>query len=335
MSSIRMRAAVSERYGPPEVVRIQEVNRPTPKEKELLIEVHATTVNRTDCGYRSGKPFLIKFFSGWRKPKAIILGTEYAGVVEAVGSEVTKFSVGERVCGYCEGTFGSHAEYMTIGDHRLIARIPQDRTFEQAAPSTEGSHYALGMLRRSGMKEGDSVLVYGATGAIGSAAVQLAKSMGLWVTAVCGSAHVDLVKGLGADKVVDYQTTDFTRDDRRYDLVLDAVGKSSFRRCKRLLKPKGIYTGTDFGRVARMAPFIIPAFIGHLLQALFTRLLGGRRTMFVLPHRDPEAVRFLTGLIESGEFKPVVDRVYPLEQIAEAYRYAETGQKIGNLVITM
>jgi NADPH:quinone reductase-like Zn-dependent oxidoreductase len=334
MSTTPMTAAVSERYGPPEVVRIEEVDRPTPKEHELLVRVHATTVNRTDCGYRSGKPFLIKLFSGWAKPKATILGTEYAGVVEAVGSEVTRFSAGNRVCGYCEGTFGAHAEYMTIADHRLIAIIPNDRTFEQAAPSTEGSHYALGLIRAAGMKEGDDILVYGATGAIGSAAVQIAKSLGLWVTAVCGTAHVGLVKGLGADKVVDYQTTDFTMDERRYDLVLDAVGKSSFRRCRRLLKPKGIYTRTDFGRVARMAPFIIPAFAGMMLVGLVTRLLGGRRIMFVFPRRDPEGVRILTELIESGEFEPLIDRVYPLGQIVDAYRYAETGQKIGNVVVT-
>ena len=286
-----------------------------------------------DCGYRSGKPFLIKLFSGWAKPKATILGTEYAGVVEAVGSEVTRFSAGNRVCGYCEGTFGAHAEYMTIADHRLIAIIPNDRTFEQAAPSTEGSHYALGLIRAAGMKGGDDILVYGATGAIGSAAVQIAKSLGLRVTAVCGTANVDLVKGIGADKVVDYQTTDFTMDERRYDLVLDAVGKSSFRRCRRLLKAKGIYTRTDFGRVARMAPFIIPAFAGMMLMGLVTRLLGGRRIMFVFPRPDPEGVRILTELIESGEFKPVIDRTYPLEEIAEAYRYVETGQKIGNVVI--
>lgn len=328
-----MRAAVNTKYGPPDVVRIEEVDRPTPGPNELLVQVRATTVNRTDCGYRGGKPFIIKFFSGWRGPKHTVLGCEFAGVVEAVGSAVTNFSIGERVCGWCENPHGAHAEYLAVRANRLIARIPEGRSFEQAAPSTEGALYALSSLRDVPLKPGDDVLVYGATGAIGSAAVQLAKSMGMRVTAVCGSANVDLVRGLGADKVVDYQTQDFTRDTQRYDLVLDAVGKSTFRRCKRLLKPKGAYSSTDFGPIARSAPFIIPMFIGRLLRSRLTRMIGRRRLLFTLPKKDPEGVAYLKGLIESGEYQPVLDRTYPLEQIVEAYRRAESGQKVGNIVI--
>lgn len=241
-----------------------------------------------------------------------------------VGSAVTSFEVGDRVCGYCEGTFGAHAEYMTLGEERFIARVPSDRTFEQAAPSTEGSHYALGMLRRAGVASGDDVLIYGATGAIGSAGVQIAKSIGLHVTAVCGTEHLDLVKGLGADRVVDYLTTDFTKDEQRYDLVLDAVGKSSFRRCRKLLKPKGIYISSDVG-----------VFWHGPMLALVTPLFRGRKLVFVVPRRDPEANRILKHLIESGEFTPVIDRVYPLDEIVEAYRFVEAGQKIGNVVITV
>jgi NADPH:quinone reductase-like Zn-dependent oxidoreductase len=319
-----MKAAVGTRYGPPEVVRIEEVDRPTPGDNDLLIRVRATTVNRTDCGYRGASPFLIRFFGGVRRPKATILGTEFAGEVEAVGADVTSYQVGDRVCGYCEGTFGAHAEYMTLGAGRRIARIPEGRSLEEAAPSTEGSHYALGMLRAAQIGEGDDVLVYGATGAIGSAAVQIAKDLGAHVTAVCGTAHLDLVEGLGADRVIDYQTTNFTRDDQKYKLVLDAVGKSSFRRCRRLLKPGGIYLPSDLG------------FLWHVpLLALITPLFGGRKVMFPLPRHDPEAVRYLKGLIESAEFKPVVDRTYPLDQIVAAYRYVETGQKVGNVVITV
>lgn len=258
------------------------------------------------------------------RPKVAILGTEFAGEVEAIGSNVTLFGLGDRVCGYCEGTFGAHAEYMTVRENRLIATIPTDRSFEQAAPSTEGSHYALSFLRRAGVQHGQDVLINGATGAIGSAATQIAKSMGLNVTAVCGTKHVALVASLGADRVIDYMTDDFTTDDRRYDLVIDAVGKSSFRRCRRLLKPGGIYTSSDVG------------FLWHgPLLALITPLFRGRRVMFVVPHSDPEGVKYLKGLIESGEFKPVIDRRYPLEQIVDAYRYVETGQKIGNVVITV
>ncbi len=318
-----MRAAVSTRYGPPDVVRIEEVDRPTVGEDELLVKVHASTVNRTDCGYRGGTPFIIRVFGGFPRPKAAILGTEFAGEVEAVGGAVTSFAVGDRVCGYCEGTFGAHAEYMTVGANRLIASIPEDRTFEEAAPSTEGSHYALSFFRRAKIEPGQDVLINGATGAIGSAAVQIAKSLGLNVTAVCGTDHMELVTSLGADRVIDYQKEDFTQDEQRYDLVVDAVGKSSFRRCRRLLKPGGIYTSSDVG-VLWHGPML----------ALITPLFRGRRVMFVIPRRDPEGVRYLKGLIQSGEFKPVIDRQYPLEEIVEAYRYVETGQKIGNVVIT-
>ena len=331
-----MKAAVSPRYGPPDLVRIEEVVRPTPEDDELLVKVHATTVNRTDCGYRSGKPFLIRFFSGLRRPKVSIWGTEFAGDIVAIGSTVTSFRVGDRVCGYCEGTFGAHAQYMTVRASRLIVVMPEGATFESAAPSTEGSHYALGIMRAVGVRSGDDILIYGATGAIGSAAVKIAKSLGLKVTAVCGTAHVALVSGLGADKVVDYQTQDFTKDEQKYDLVLDAVGRSSFWRCRRLLKPRGIYTSTDLGRLARMPLFFLPALLGRMSMVLVTRLFRGRRFVFLFPRRDPEGIRYLKGLIESGEFKPVIDpRRYRLDEIVEAYRYVETGQKIGNVVITV
>lgn len=328
-----MKAAVSTEYGPPEVVRIREVPPPIPADNELLIKVHATTVNRTDCGYRSGKPFLVRFFSGWRRPKVAVLGTEFAGVVEATGTGATGFEVGDRMCGWCEGTFGAHAEYMTIrADRPLNCTIPEGVSFEEAAPNTEGSHYALSFLRRTGAKGGQEVMIYGATGAIGSAAVQLAKGLGLQVTAVCPTEHVELVKGLGADRVIDYLTEDYTRDTGRYDLVIDAVGKSSFWKCRRLLKPKGIYTASDRPWAHKPGLFI-PVFLGWLLVSGVTRLLPGRRQMFITPQSDPEGLRWLKEQIETGKFKPVIDRTYPLEQIVEAYRYVETGQKIGNVVI--
>jgi NADPH:quinone reductase-like Zn-dependent oxidoreductase len=330
-----MKAAVTDRYGPPEVVRLTEVPVPTPAADELLVRVHATTVNRTDCGYRSGKPFLIRFFSGLRRPKRPVLGTEFAGVVEGLGSEVSGFAVGDRVCGWCEGTFGAHAEYMTVRAARpLVMRIREGASFVEAAASTEGSHYALGSLRKAGVKPGQRVMVYGATGAIGSAAVQLAKAMGLEVTAVCGTAHVDLVRALGADRVIDYQTEDFTADAGQYDLVIDAVGKLSFWQCRRLLAPHGIYTATD--RPLARKPFLfVPVFVWWIALSLITTLLGRRRQMFVVPHDDPEGMEWLRAQIASGTFRPVIDRTYPLEDIVEAYRYVETGQKIGNVVLTV
>ena len=330
-----MRAAVSRRYGPPEVVEIQQVPVPAPSADELLIRVRATTVNRTDCGYRSGKPFLIRFFGGLRRPRVPIWGTEFAGEVAAIGAEVTGFQVGDGVCGYCEGRFGAHAEYLTVRADSFVVPMRQGATFEEAAPSTEGSHYALSFLHKVGIGEGSDLLVYGASGAIGTAAVQLGKSLGAQVTAVCGTEHVAMVKGLGADRVVDYRTEDFTNDERRYDLVLDAVGKTSFRRCRHLLKPKAVYAATDRPWADKPLMFL-PVMVGWLAQAAITPLFRGRRVIFVIPHKDPEGIRWLKGVISSGEFKPVLDEHrYTLDQIAEAYRYVETGQKVGNVVVTV
>jgi NADPH:quinone reductase-like Zn-dependent oxidoreductase len=320
-----MKAAVHIRYGPPDVVRIAEVDRPTTKGHEVLVKVHATTVNRTDCGFRAAKPFFVRVFSGLLRPKATILGCEFAGVVEAVGSGVTSFEVGERVFGFSEWRFGGHAEYLSMPDDGSLATIPATVTYEEAAPSTEGSHYALACIRKAKIVSGQHVLVNGATGAIGSAAVQILKSLGAVVTAVCGTEHVELVRGLGADRVIDYTAEDFTKDEETYDAVFDAVGKSSFGRCKRLLKPRGFYLSTDLGPLSQ-----------NPILALITPLLGGKKaTMPIAPKYDQGLVTHFKEMIESGAFRPVVDRRYRLEEIVEAYRYVETGRKIGNVVISV
>ena len=318
-----MKAAVHTRYGPPEVVRITEVDPPTARAHELLVRVHATTVNRTDCGYRGAKPFILRLLTGLLRPRVTVLGNEFAGEVEAVGSDVTSFQVGDRVFGYNEGPFGAHAEYLSIPEDGSVATMPANVSYEEAAPSTEGSHYALTFIRKAKIGKGQAVLVYGATGAIGSAAVQLVKSLDAEVTAVCGTENVELVKGLGADRVIDYTVEDFTQVEQAYDVVIDAVGKSSFGRSKRVLKPRGSYLSSE------------P--LGSLSQtlALFTPLLGGRKSFFPFPRHDQEMVRYFQGLIGSGEFKPVIDRRYPLDEIVEAYRYVETGQKVGNVVISV
>lgn len=317
-----MKAAVHTRYGPPDVVRIREVDAPVPRDNEVLVRIHATTVNRTDCGFRAAKPFITRFFTGLRRPRVTIMGTEFAGVVEAVGVGVTAFATGERVFGYSEGRFGCHAELVTIPEDGSIATIPSNLSFAQAAPGTEGAHYALSFIRRARIREGQTVLVNGATGAIGSAAVQLLKGMAVNVTAVCDTAHLDLVSGLGADRVIDYTREDFTQGEQQYDVVLDAVGKSTFGRCRRLLKPGGLYSSSELGR-----------FCQNPLLALGTALLPGRTVIFPFPTDNQAVVEHLKDLIESGTFKPVIDRHYPLDQIVEAYRYVETGQKTGNVVI--
>jgi len=312
------------RYGPPDVVAVADVATPEARENEVLVRVVATTVNRTDCGYRAAKPFILRFFTGLRRPRRTVLGTEFAGEIEAVGGAVTSFEVGDRVFGYLEGPFGAHAEYLTVREDASVATMPAGSTFEEAAASTEGSHYALANIRAAKIGGGQDVLVHGATGAIGSAAVQLLTSLGAHVTAVCGADHVALVERLGADRVIDSGAADFTKDEKTYDVVFDAVGKSSFGRCRRLLKPKGIYLSTGLG-----------PFPQNPILALVTPLLRGKRVVFPIPRHDRELLEDTKELLESGAFTPVIDRRYPLEEIVDAYRYVETGQKIGNVVIDL
>ncbi len=318
-----MKAAVHTRYGPPGVVRISDVPTPSPREHELLVRVRATTVNRTDAAYLAARPFLIRLMTGLLRPKVAVLGNEFAGEVVATGTSVTAFDVGARVFGYCEGRFGAHAEYMTVHEAGPVAVMPAGTSFDEMAPSTEGSHYALPFLDKPNIGHGDDVLVNGATGAIGSAAVQLAKLRGANVTAVCDGANVSLVESLGADRVIDYSAEDFTKDEQRYDAVLDTVGKSSFRRCRRLLKPGGVYISSELGFLYQ-----------NPILVLVTPLMRGRRVLFPFPRIDQEMVRWIGDLIESGEYQPVVDRRYPLDRIVEAYTYVETGQKIGSVVIS-
>lgn len=318
-----MRAAFRRTYGPPEVVQLTDVAAPEVGPGDIRVAVHATTVNRTDCGIRAGKPFFVRALTGLSRPRATILGNEFAGIVESVGSGVTRFSTGDRVFGYSP-RFGTHAELLVISQTGMVAAAPADLSFEEIAPATEGAHYALSIIRKAGINGSQDVLVNGATGAIGSAAVQLLVDLGAQVTAVCGAAHLQLVRGLGAHRVIDRDAVDFTTDDHQYDVVFDAVGKSSIRQCRRILKPRGLYLTTDLGPWSQ-----------NMVLPLVTRLLRGRRVMLPLPIENQEIVEYLRERIASGRFRPVVDRSYPLEQIVEAYRYVETGQKLGNVVIAV
>jgi NADPH:quinone reductase-like Zn-dependent oxidoreductase len=319
-----MKAAVRTEYGPPEVVTLREVDKPVPTDTEVLLKVYATTVNRTDCGFRSAEYFVSRFFSGLFRPTYKTLGNEFAGVIEAIGKNVTAFAIGDKVFGYNDTRFGAHAEYMTMGQHEAIAHMPAALTFEEAAPICEGGHYALCGIRAAKVKSGQHVLVYGATGAIGSAAVQLAKYFGAKVTAVCATPHVALVKSLGADVVIDYTEQDFTETAQTVDFVYDAVGKSSFAQCQNILTDKGIYISTELGKNSV-----------NVFLALTSLLRSGQKVLFPIPTISKEDVLFLKGLVETNHYKPVIDRKYPLEQIVEAYKYVETGQKIGNVVISL
>ncbi|MFC1915704.1 NAD(P)-dependent alcohol dehydrogenase [Chloroflexota bacterium] len=319
-----MKAVVSTKYGPPDVLQLKEVEKPTPKDNEVLIKVHAATVNRTDCATRKAKPFFARFFTGLIRPKKTILGTEFAGEIEAAGKDVTSFKVGDKVFGFSGNDFGAHAEYMTMPGGGFLATMPANMTFEEAAPSTEGAYYAHSFIRIANIQSGQRVLINGATGAIGSAAVQLVKYFGADVTAVCNTKNVALVESLGADKVIDYTKEDFTKDDQKYDAVFDAVGKSSFNRCKPLLKSGGIYISSELGYMAQ-----------NPILSLVTPMFGNKKVMFPIPKHSDENIVLFKKLIEAGKFKGVIDRCYPLEEIVEAYRYVETGQKTGNVVITV
>lgn len=319
-----MKAAVYTKYGSPDVLTIQEIPRPVPKDNEVLIQVHATTVNRTDNAYLMGTPRLARLAYGLPRPKHTTLGCEFAGVVVALGPAVTTFAVDDEVVGYNESTFGGHAEYMVTPAGGMITHLPANLGYEDAAPMTEGSHYALRNLRDAGVTTGHRVFVVGATGAIGSAAVQLAKHLGAEVTATCATPHIDLVRSLGASTVIDYTKEDITAGGAAYDLVFDAVGKSSFRAAKQILKPGGIYCSSELGYLWQN-PFL----------ALWTSRFGEHKLRFPIPKTSREDIEFLKGLVETGEFRPVIDRTYPFDQIADAFRYVGTGQKIGNVVIAI
>lgn len=320
----KMKAAVYSQYGPPEVVRLTEIEKPVLKNHEVLIRVRAATVNRTDCGFRSAEYFISRFFSGLFRPKYKILGNEFAGDIEAMGKNVMFFRIADQVFGYNDTRFGAHAEYMIMEENEAMTTMPGKLTYEQAAPICEGGHYALCDIRAAKVERGQNVLVYGATGAIGSAAVQLLKYLGATVTAVCNTKDVDLVKSLGADLVIDYTKQDFTKTGQTFDVVFDAVGKSSFGQCKPLLKKRGIYMSTELGKNAE-----------NIFLALITPIFGGKKVLFPIPTISKKDVVFLKELVEAGKYKPVIDRSYPLEQIVEAYRYVETRQKTGNVIITV
>lgn len=317
-----MIAATYYKYGSPEVIKITEIDKPTPQNDEVLIKVMASTVNRTDTGFRSALYFVSRFWSGLLKPKYNILGCEYAGVVEATGKDVNLFKIGDTVFGFNDKTMGGNAEYVAINQMDSIATMPNNVNFEQAAAITEGAHYALCDIRAAKVKTGQNVLVYGATGAIGSAAVQLLKHFGANVTAVCNTKNVELIKTLGADKVIDYLKEDFTKADIKYDFIFDAVGKSSFRACIPLLKNKGIYKSTELG-----------SYGSNIFFALITPLLGGKKVLFPIPTINKQDVLFLKELVETKQFTPIIDRTYNITQIVEAHKYVETGQKTGNVII--
>jgi NADPH:quinone reductase-like Zn-dependent oxidoreductase len=317
-----LRAVVCDRYGPPDVLRLEDVEQPVPKEDEVLVKVRATTVTRSDCGVRQGEPFIGRFVTGLLRPRWRILGAELAGEVESVGTAVTEFQVGDQVFGINPWRFGAHAEFVCMRERAPLAHKPVGMSFEDAAAVCDGVILALMGLRPAELRSGKSILVYGASGSIGTAAVQLAKNFEADVTAVCNTKNVEVVRSLGADEVVDYTQEDFTENGQTYDVIFDAVGKHSFRRCTGSLKRGGIYIATDH--------------LQNVILALWTARIGDKRVLFPIPPRyTKQDVLFLKQLIEAGKYRAVVDRCHPLEDVVDATRYVETEQKAGNVVLTV
>jgi NADPH:quinone reductase-like Zn-dependent oxidoreductase len=324
-----MKAIVHTKYGAPDVLHLKEVEKPQPKDNEVLIKIHASTVNRTDCGFRSGKPYVVRFFSGLFKPKMPILGCELSGTIEVVGKNVRKFKVGDEVFGMSEDNhFGTHAEYICLPEDKPIVIKPKNITHEQAAAVSEGAWYAMTYVNLIDFtkRPKPKILINGTTGAIGSAALQLCKHFGAEVTAVCNTKNIELIKSLGADRIIDYQKEDFTKVlKEEFDYVFDAVGKSSFKKCKRLVKNHGWYSATELG----------PNW-SNVYLAIWTKIFGsinGRRVLFPIPGNPKEPILLIKNLIEEGKYKPIIDKVYPLEEVQTATEYVETGEKTGAVVI--
>jgi len=324
-----MKAVVYDRYGPPDVLRIEDVEKPAPKEDEVLVRIHATTVNRLDVhtreANRSSGPavsMLSRLVSGVRRPRQRILGSEFAGLVEAVGGAVSEFAVGDRVFGNTGLGFGAHAEFMCIRESGRIAHMPAGAGFDDAAPISDGAFNALWCIKSADLREGQQMLIYGASGAIGTAGVQLARYFEAEVTAVCGTKNLELMKSLGADHVIDYTKEDFTENGETYDVIFDAVGKHSFDRSKGSLKPSGVFVPTDGFK--------------NLFLTLWTARGQGKKVRFQLPPRYArQDLVLFRELVEAGKFHAVIDRRHPLEEVVEATRYVETQQKVGNVVLTV
>lgn len=320
----RMEAVVQSGYGPPDVLQVQEVAKPTPADDELLIRVTASVVSPVDCAFRAGDPAINRLFTGLRKPKHPIPGSMIAGEIEAAGSEVTQFQAGDRVFGSA-GT-GAHAEYVCLSEDAQLVRTPPSLTAKDAVAIADGGLTALPFLREKvTVRPGQQVLVNGASGAVGTAAVQLAKYFGATVTGVCSTPHVDLVQSLGADKVIDYTKTDFSTTSNTYDVIFDAVGKRSFSECKPALTDDGVYLTTVSS-------------VGVVMQMAWTSVVGGKRAVFTTTGLRSSAartedLRFLRELAEAEKLRTVVDRHYPLVEITDAHRYVEQGHKTGSVVV--
>ena len=319
-----MKAAVQTKYGPPEVLNIKEVDKPVPKDKEVLVRIHSTTVTSGDSRMRRADPFAVRFFNGLSVPKKVtILGNELSGVIEATGKDVKLFRKGDHVFGQSGINLGANAEYICLPEDGSLAIKPANLTFEEAAAIPFGGSTALHFLRKGNIRTGSKVLIYGGSGSLGTAAVQLARYFGAVVTAVCSTSNLDLMKSLGAHSVIDYTQEDFTKKGHTYDIIFDTVGKSDFSGCLKSLNQNGIYL--------RAVNITLSAFI----RSAWTSTTSSKKVIGGIAQERKENIEFLKGLVETGKFKPVIDKIYPFQQIVEAHRYVDKGHKKGNVVISI
>lgn len=321
-----MQSAFRRGYGPPNVLDVRELPTPVPGPGQILVRVRAATVNRTDCGALLGAPYIYRFFVGWPQPRAVATGTDFAGEIAAMGSGVTRFSVGERVMGFDDNNLGSHAEYLLVSDQCPMAQIPDGIPFDVAAASMEGAHYARTFMTGVPLEAGQQVLVYGATGAIGSAVVQLLHARGVHVTAVCAAEHHAAIRERGAERVYEYRKGEWLTAlaGERFAVVLDAVGKSTFGVCRQLLEPRGLYLSSELGPGAQ-----------NVWYALAAPLMRGQKVRFPIPKDIPRTLEAVVPLLAAGKFRPLIDRHYPLADLRAAFEYAASGQKVGNVVLTL
>ena len=316
-----MKAIVYQKYGPPEVLLLKEVERPSPKDDEVLIKVYATTVTAGDWKTRKADSFALRFLFGLIRPKKNILGFEFAGEIESVGEDVKLFKKGDQIFGLSI-VGGAYAEYMCLPEEGVMALKPSNLTFDESAAGTSGAVAALQGLRLGNIKSGQKILIYGASGSLGTFAIQIAKSIGAEVTGVCSTTNLELVKSLGANSVIDYTKEDFSKNGETYDIIFDTVGKSSYSQSKGSLKERGVYVSSW-----PTGPL--------LLQVLWTARLGSKKAKIMTENPSLKSLMFIKGLIEAGKLNAVIDKRYPLEQMVEAHRYVETGHKKGNVVITV
>ena len=323
-----MKAIVTTKYGSPDVLQLRDIEKPVPKDNEVLIKIHAATITTAETMMRTGYPLIGRLFMGLTKPKNVVSGTGFAGKIEAIGKNVKLFKIGDQVFGESLFHFGTHAEYVCIQEEGIIALKPENISYEEAAVVGDGHITSLNFLKKlARLQSGQRILINGASGSLGTAAIQLAKHFGAEITAVCSSRNLDLVKSLGADNVIDYAQDDFTKNGKTYDVIYDTVGKSTFTRCKNSLTKKGVYISPVLG-------------LPLLFQMLKTSISGSRKAQFSATGTLPVStirtfLQEIKELMEAGQLRSVIDKRYSLEQVAEAHRYIETGHKTGNVVLSM